>query len=60
MQFVEHHVISRSDARFAVIDQAAFASKNLYTAALYLARQSFIFENRSLGFSGDLPLDEGP
>lgn len=28
MQLVEKHVIRQSDPRFAVIDQAAFASKN--------------------------------
>ncbi len=30
MQLVEQHVICRSDSRFAVIDAAAFAAKNLY------------------------------
>jgi hypothetical protein len=35
MQLVEQHVIDRKDPRFAVIDKAAFASKNLYNAALY-------------------------
>ena len=33
MQLVEQHVISKSDPRYAVIDAAAFASKNLYNAA---------------------------
>jgi putative transposase len=33
MQLVERHVIRRSDPRFAVIDEAAFKSKNLYNAA---------------------------
>jgi len=42
MQLVEQHVIDRNDARYQVIDQAAFASKNLYNAANYLVRQSFI------------------
>jgi len=50
MQLVEQHIIKRSDARFAPIDAAAFASKNLYNAALYLVRQTFIFENRYLPF----------
>lgn len=44
MQLVEQHVIGKSDARYAVIDQAAFASKNLYNAANYEIRQVFIFE----------------
>ena len=48
MQLVEQHVIERTDSRFAVIDAAAFASKNLYNAALYLVRQTFIFEHRYL------------
>lgn len=50
MQLVEQHVISRSDARFASIDAAAFASKNLYNAALYLVRQSYLFEGRYLDY----------
>jgi putative transposase len=35
LQLVEQHVVSKDDPRFAVIDAAAFASKNLYNAALY-------------------------
>ena len=50
MQLVEQHVIERTDSRFAVIDAAAFASKNLYNAALYLVRQTFIFEHRYLNY----------
>jgi putative transposase len=50
MQLVEQHVIQRADPRYAPIDQAAFASKNLYNAALYLVRQSFILEHRYLGY----------
>jgi putative transposase len=42
MQLVERHVINTSDARFVAIDRAAFASKNLYNAANYVVRQSFI------------------
>jgi len=44
MQLAEKHVISKSDPRYAVIDRAAFASKNLYNAALYEIRQSFIHQ----------------
>jgi putative transposase len=44
MRLVEQHVICDTDARFATIDRAAFASKNLYNAANYLVRQSFIHE----------------
>jgi putative transposase len=44
MHLVEQHVIRDSDPRYAAIDRAAFASKNLYNAANYLVRQSFIRE----------------
>src|SRR5438270_4374588 len=50
MHLVEQHVINRSDPRFAVIDAAAFASKNLYNAALYLVRQSYIHEGKYLNY----------
>jgi putative transposase len=42
MQLVEQHVIDRKDPRYAIIDAAAFKSKNLYNAALYEMRQAFI------------------
>jgi putative transposase len=51
MQLVEQHVISPRDPRFAAIDQAAFAAKNLYNLANYLIRQSFIWEGRYLGYA---------
>ena len=41
MQLVEQRVLDTNDARYEVIDRAAFASKNLYNAANYLVRQSF-------------------
>jgi putative transposase len=41
MQLVEQHIIDRHDARFAAIDPACFASKNLYNASLYILRQAF-------------------
>jgi len=44
MKLVEQHVIKRSDPRYQRIDAAAFASKNLWNAANYLVRQSFIFQ----------------
>src|SRR5712692_5571387 len=50
MQLVEQHVINRNDPRYAVIDQAAFASKNLYNAAFYEIRQAFIHEGRYLNY----------
>jgi putative transposase len=50
MQLVERHVVKRADPRFAAIDRAAFASKNLYNAANYLVRQSFIHERVYLNY----------
>ena len=46
MQLVEQHIIDRQDSRFAVIDPACFASKNLYNAALYILRQAFFAHER--------------
>jgi putative transposase len=56
MRLVERHVIKRADPRFKVIDQAAFASKNLYNAALYVTRQAFIHEGRAVTYE-DLARD---
>jgi putative transposase len=50
MQLVEQHRIDRYDPRFAAIDAAAFASKHLYNAALYLTRQAFIHEGRVISY----------
>src|SRR5215831_13163933 len=50
MQLVERHVIKRADPRFQTIDRATFASKNLYNAANYVVRQSFIHEGRYLNY----------
>src|ERR1700730_12807959 len=51
MQLVEQHVISKSDPRYTAIDAAAFASKNLYNAALYEIRQAFIHEGKYLTYN---------
>ena len=51
MQLVEKHLISKTDARFEFIDRAAFASKNLYNAALYEIRQHFIFCGKYLNYN---------
>jgi putative transposase len=51
MQLVEQHVINRTDPRFAIIDAAAFKSKNLYNAALYEMRQAFIFQGKYLTYN---------
>jgi putative transposase len=50
MQLVEQHVLRKGDPRFACADQAAFAAKNLYNAANYLMRQSFIHYNQYLNY----------
>jgi len=50
MQLVEQHIINKSDPRFAVIDAAAFKSKNLYNATLYEMRQAFIHQGISLPY----------
>jgi putative transposase len=41
MQLVEQHVIQPNSPFWQVVDQAAFASKNLYNLALYEMRQKF-------------------
>jgi IS605 OrfB family transposase len=51
MQLVEQYIVDRNDPRFAVIDAAAFKSKNLYNAGLYEIRQSFIHEGRYLNYN---------
>jgi putative transposase len=50
LQLVEQHRIDRYDPRWAEIDAAAFASKNLYNAALYLTRQVYITDRTVLGY----------
>lgn len=52
MQLVEQHRIDRHDPRFAAIDAAAFASKNLYNAALYVTRQAFIQQSCVVSYEG--------
>jgi putative transposase len=51
MQLVERHLIRTHDPRFALIDRAAFASKNLYNQANYQIRQSFIHEGKYLPYA---------
>jgi putative transposase len=50
MYLTEQHIIDREDPRFALIDAAAFTSKNLYNAALYEMQQVFIFQDKRLSF----------
>ena len=51
MQLVEQHLIRRSDPRYGAIDQAAFASKNLYNQATYQIRQAYLHEGRYLSYA---------
>jgi putative transposase len=50
VQLVEQHHVHQGKLYFDRIDQAAFAAKNLYNKANYLVRQSYIFENRYIGY----------
>ena len=50
MQLVEQHTISKNDFRFQAIDEASFASKNLYNATNYIIRQEFIFNNHYIPY----------
>jgi putative transposase len=43
MQLAERHIIKSTEHRFVEIDKLAFQSKNLYNAANYVIRQSFIY-----------------
>jgi putative transposase len=45
MQLAEQHVIKRGDPRYGRIDEAAFASKNLWNLVNYSVRQAFIFQH---------------
>lgn len=51
MQLVEQHIIERADPRWAIIDDAAFRSKNLYNAANYLVRQAYIFNQHFIPYT---------
>jgi putative transposase len=51
VKLVEQHLIRKGDPRFAIIDQAAFASKNLYNQATYQIRQAFIHEGKYLPYA---------
>jgi putative transposase len=51
MQLVEQHLVRRSDPRYAAMDQAAFASKNLYNQANYHIRQAFFQEGKYLSYA---------
>ena len=43
MQLAQRHILKSTGHRFAQIDELAFKSKNLYNAANYIIRQSFVY-----------------
>jgi len=51
VQLVEQRRIDRHDPRWKAIDSVAFASKNLYSAALYLTRQNYIKDQTVIGYA---------
>ncbi|MGL4503488.1 MAG: RNA-guided endonuclease InsQ/TnpB family protein [Planktothrix sp.] len=51
MQLVEKHVIKKGHDFYQEIDKLCFASKNLYNAANYLIRQSFIHQGIYLNYN---------
>ena len=42
MQLTERHIIKSTEHRFALIDELAFKSKNLYNAVNYVIRQRVV------------------
>jgi putative transposase len=51
MQLVEQHIVDQKDQRYQAIDATAFASKNLYNAALYTIRQAYIQQHVFLNYA---------
>ena len=51
MKLVEQHIIAKGDPRYAAIDAAAFASKNLYSQVNYQFRQAYIHEGKYLSYA---------
>ena len=51
MQLVERHLVTKEHPHFALIDAAAFASKNLYNQANYQIRQALIHEGKYLPYA---------
>ena len=50
MRLVEQHRIDRHDTRWRAVDAAAFASKNLYNAALNCTRQTYVKDHTILNY----------
>jgi putative transposase len=51
MHLVERHLVKPDHPQFAVIDAAAFASKNLYNQANYQIRQAFLQQGTYLPYA---------
>src|SRR5689334_11666307 len=51
MQLVERHRVTKDHPQYALIDAAAFASKNLYNQANYQIRQAYIHERTYLPYA---------
>src|SRR5712691_8888724 len=51
MKLAEQHLIQKNDPRYAAIDAAAFAAKNLYNQATYQIRQAYIHEGVYLPYA---------
>jgi putative transposase len=51
MKLVEQHLVKGGDPRYATIDAAAFASKNLYNQVTYQFRQAYIHERKYLSYA---------
>jgi putative transposase len=51
MLLVEQHIVSRTHPDWPALDQAAFASKNLYNAANYLLRQHFFKTDKLIRYA---------
>lgn len=48
INWVKKQIVRKGDPRFQMLDQAAFASKNLYNLCNYPMRQAYIHEKRHL------------
>ncbi len=48
MQLADRHIIKSTENRLVEIDGLAFRAKNLYNAANYVIRQSFVYSSRQI------------
>lgn len=56
MRLVERHIIKSSHKYYKEIDNLCFLAKNLFNAANYTVRQSFIKENKYLNYAANYHL----